>query len=317
MKTTTTFFAFVFFCTVCMAQNFNLSGHWTGFLGQDDKNYDFSMELDILQQGNIFTGTAKYVTGDGYAKYAIYNISGKISGDQLSLLDLDIVDENSNAGGSWYWCKKIGTARVTREGDSLKIAGSWENDNNQAYFGKELRRGYGCAPGVFKLTHFSPLRKIIPTQQPEKVITKQMPKVPLNAGVTTQSSSQKLTPSQSASKRNTKLKAIVEVESEDINLEFYDDNQVDGDTITVYFDNQLLIYKKQLSFSPLKCTVKIKRNKNHELIMFADNQGTFGENTAKLVVYEDGKVREISMHSNMQASQSLLFRRKDEDPAKP
>jgi len=295
----------------------DLNGHWTGLLGQSDKNYDFGMEVDITQHGNLFKGTAKYVTGDGLEKYAIYNISGEVTGNEVSLVDLDIIDENSNANGSWYWCKKIGTAKVSRKGDSLILSGTWKSDNYQAYFGKELRQGYGCAPGVFKLSLHSPIKKINLARTVKKPALKTVEKN--NHGVKPEIK-QNVAPvvaAQIAPRRNTKLKATIEVQSDNIELEFYDDNQIDGDTITVYFDGKLLIYQKPLSFSPLKCSLKVLRDTDHELIMFADNQGLFGENTAKLIIHDNGQAREISMHSSMKDSQSLIFRRNGTVARKP
>ncbi|KQR70153.1 hypothetical protein ASF92_09130 [Pedobacter sp. Leaf176] len=294
----------------------NLTGHWTGLLGQSDKTYDFSMEVDITQQGNLFKGIARYVTGDGHEKYAIYNISGKVTGNEVRFVDLNITDENSNTNGTWYWCKKIGIAKLKRVGDSLIISGTWENDNYQVYFGKELRQGYGCAPGVFKLSHYSPIKKTelvrVAIKPVFKTVEKNNEKVKLQIKKETL-----LKTAQIASKRNTKLKTTIEVQSDNIQLEFYDDNQIDGDTITVYFDGKALIYQKALSFSPLKCSLKIQRNTDHELIMFADNQGIFGENTAKLVIYDGSQAREVSMHSNMKESQSLIFRRNGAVVRKP
>jgi hypothetical protein len=77
----------------------------------------------------------------------------------------------------------------------------------------------------------------------------------------------------------------IKVDTGTIKLDFYDNAQVDGDSITVLVDKQVVLTHQRLSAKPLTTYVRIDLNNNfHEIEMVAENLGSIPPNTAILII---------------------------------
>jgi len=77
----------------------------------------------------------------------------------------------------------------------------------------------------------------------------------------------------------------IKVDTGTIRLDFYDNAQVDGDSITVLVDKQVVLTHQRLSAKPLTTYVKIDLNNTfHEIEMIAENLGSIPPNTAILII---------------------------------
>jgi hypothetical protein len=77
----------------------------------------------------------------------------------------------------------------------------------------------------------------------------------------------------------------VEVDSGELRLDFYDNAQVDGDSITVLVNNKRVVTSARLGIKPITIYVKVDlRNPFHEVEMLAENLGSIPPNTAMLIV---------------------------------
>lgn len=77
----------------------------------------------------------------------------------------------------------------------------------------------------------------------------------------------------------------IKVDTGTIKLEFYDNAQVDGDSITVLVDKQVVMTHQRLSAKPLTTYVKVDLNNTfHEIEMVAENLGSIPPNTAILII---------------------------------
>jgi len=107
---------------------------------------------------------------------------------------------------------------------------------------------------------------------------------------------------------NELMKSLV-VHDPDVTVKLYDNGEIDDDTISVFFDNKLVLSKKKLTASPL--TVKLKMDEqdaNHELVMVAENLGRIPPNTSLMIV-EAGEQRfEVRITSNEQKNAMVRFR---------
>jgi len=110
------------------------------------------------------------------------------------------------------------------------------------------------------------------------------------------------------SRTNELMKSLV-VHDPDVTVKLYDNGEIDDDTISVFFDNRLVLSKKKLTASPL--TVKLKmdeQDSNHELVMVAENLGRIPPNTSLMIV-EAGEQRfEVRITSNEQKNAMVRFR---------
>jgi hypothetical protein len=107
---------------------------------------------------------------------------------------------------------------------------------------------------------------------------------------------------------NELMKSLV-VSTQDVTVRLYDNGEIDDDTISIYYDNKLLLAHKRLSTTPI--TVKIKvddENEVHELVMVAENLGRIPPNTSLMVVDAGDKRFDVRITSTEQKNALVRFR---------
>ena len=108
-------------------------------------------------------------------------------------------------------------------------------------------------------------------------------------------------------RENSLVKKIITT-STDIKIELYDNGEIDGDTITVYHNNELVAFQKRLSDKPITINVKASpENAYHEFVMVADNLGRIPPNTALMVLTTGGKRYELFITSNEQKNAKVII----------
>ncbi|MGQ0737944.1 MAG: hypothetical protein ACT4OJ_02685 [Bacteroidota bacterium] len=112
-------------------------------------------------------------------------------------------------------------------------------------------------------------------------------------------------------KRSNELVKIFTVSEEDITVKLFDNGEIDGDTISVYLDNKLVLSSKRLSGSPLIVKIKMDEdNSEHELTMVAENLGSIPPNTSLMIV-EAGEQRfSVRITSTEQKNAVVRFKYK-------
>lgn len=121
----------------------------------------------------------------------------------------------------------------------------------------------------------------------------------------------KAKPPQRFETRINKVMDVINVEEEDLAVQLYDNGQIDGDTVTVTFNGEVLAYKKGLSAKPITINIKVKAGVDNELVMYAENLGAIPPNTALMVVWVDGKRYEVNISSDEKKNGSIIFRREN------
>jgi len=111
--------------------------------------------------------------------------------------------------------------------------------------------------------------------------------------------------------RETVLAQEIEVNSDSLQVDFYDNGEVDGDSISVFFNNQLLAFSQKLSTRSIHFNLVLDSSRVYnELTMFADNLGSIPPNTALMIVTDGNKQYQIRLSSNLQKNASVRIRRK-------
>ncbi len=100
------------------------------------------------------------------------------------------------------------------------------------------------------------------------------------------------------------------VSSDSLQVDFYDNGEIDGDSISVFFNDQLIAFNRILSTRSVHFDIVLDSSKEfNELSMFADNLGEIPPNTALMIV-QDGKKRyEIRLASNLESNATVRIRR--------
>lgn len=85
--------------------------------------------------------------------------------------------------------------------------------------------------------------------------------------------------------RKNELVKEIFVDTGRIKLDFYDNGQIDGDTISVYVNNSPVVSRQMLKAQPITTYIKIDlRRTVQEVIMVGENLGTIPPNTALMIV---------------------------------
>jgi hypothetical protein len=105
----------------------------------------------------------------------------------------------------------------------------------------------------------------------------------------------------------------LEVESDSLRIDFYDNGEVDGDSISVFFNDKLLASNQRLSTKAIQMMLALDPSKEiNEISMFADNLGTIPPNTALMIVYDGRRRYEIRLSSNLQQNGTVRIKRKSQ-----
>ncbi len=112
------------------------------------------------------------------------------------------------------------------------------------------------------------------------------------------------------SKRAIDVVDEIEIESDSITAIFYDNSEIDNDTISVFYNKNLIASKKMLSDKPMTFRLAINDTGISEINMYAENLGKLPPNTALLIVMDGEKRMEFNLLSNYIKSSTLRFRKK-------
>ena len=104
---------------------------------------------------------------------------------------------------------------------------------------------------------------------------------------------------------------VIELDVPQFKVELYDNGQVDGDTVSLFFNNKLMVAQKRLSTTPISLDLVLDRNKpDNELVMYAENLGSIPPNTALMVVTARDKRYEVNITSTEDVNGAVRFRLK-------
>ncbi|MEP7163608.1 MAG: hypothetical protein ABI741_02885 [Ferruginibacter sp.] len=109
-------------------------------------------------------------------------------------------------------------------------------------------------------------------------------------------------------KRENPVIKKIETAPAEMLIELYDNGQIDGDTVSIYHNNELIVSHAGLSEKPVRFKIKVDaKAPHHELIMVADNLGSIPPNTSLMIITANGKRYEIFISSSEQKNAKLLI----------
>ena len=111
-------------------------------------------------------------------------------------------------------------------------------------------------------------------------------------------------------KRENVLTETFIVDSEEARIEFYDNGQIDGDTISVYHNNKRIVNSKRLTYTPIVMQAHIDKDSLYEFIVVAENLGAVPPNTALVIISSGTKHYEINIASDEQRNAKIVLQYK-------
>jgi hypothetical protein len=108
--------------------------------------------------------------------------------------------------------------------------------------------------------------------------------------------------------RKNELVKEIRVDTGSIKIDFYDNGQIDGDTISVYVNNMPVVSNQRLGVKPVTINVKIDtRRTEQEVIMVGENLGTIPPNTALMIINANDKRYQLYLTSDEKKNAMVRF----------
>ncbi|MFN4314173.1 MAG: hypothetical protein ACK4E0_07765 [Chitinophagaceae bacterium] len=103
---------------------------------------------------------------------------------------------------------------------------------------------------------------------------------------------------------------LVSFKSDSLQLALYDNGEVDGDTVSVLLNGQVILEKQGLKTIAIKKTIQIPRGQDElTLVLFAENLGKYPPNTGLLVVRDGENVYQVRFSADLSQNATIIFRR--------
>jgi len=109
-------------------------------------------------------------------------------------------------------------------------------------------------------------------------------------------------------RRSNTLFKQIQTEPGEIVRNLYDNGEIDGDTVTIYHNNVLIVSKARLSQKPVTFRISIDpANPHHELVMVAENLGSIPPNTSLMVVTTGTNRYEVFTSATEERNAKVVF----------
>ena len=100
--------------------------------------------------------------------------------------------------------------------------------------------------------------------------------------------------------------------ADSLELTLYDNGEVDGDTVSVLLNGELILAKQGLKTTAIRKTIYVPSGKadSLNLVLYAENLGKYPPNTGLLVVHDGDDVYQVRFSADLQQNATIIFRRK-------
>ena len=112
--------------------------------------------------------------------------------------------------------------------------------------------------------------------------------------------------------RKSEFSQVVNFKSDSLQISLYDNGEIDGDTVSVFMNGEVLLSQQGLKASAIKKTIYLTPGQNDEftLVMFAESLGKYPPNTGLLVIRDGNDVYNLRFSSDFQKNAGIVFKRK-------
>jgi hypothetical protein len=146
-------------------------------------------------------------------------------------------------------------------------------------------------------------------------VAKPTPKLPVKEiPVTIKKPELALAPPPAAALANRKTEVIQNIffTSDSLVLSIYDNGTIDGDTVSVVLNGQVILARKGLTANAIRTTIPVTpaMGDSLQLVMYAENLGSIPPNTGLLIVQDGDQRYDIRFAGDMKKSSAVVLRRK-------
>ena len=104
--------------------------------------------------------------------------------------------------------------------------------------------------------------------------------------------------------RDVKVRSVIKVSDSVVTIRVYDAGAVDGDLVSLYFNESTIIENYELTKTPFVTTVTLTEGKNI-FVLHALNLGSIPPNTAGILIVEGSKIHKLNLESTLKSSGTI------------
>jgi hypothetical protein len=311
-----------------------VTGSWYGIAdatngGNNTNNY--LTELVIKQKGNEVEGVFGYYFRTGYQSYFVrgkYNAKTRV----LTITDIPVsYFKNRDIDGVVCPMNFSATLMVSKVKSSLN--GVFASHERYKYTCPELKVNFyldGAEKNQDSLirNNSSKIKKYWQPRNDELVVnTNDVVAAPVftqeveKKGVSKDSLDKKIAEEerkkalenlvQAFEQRKTILSNEIEVESDSIRISYYDNGDIDGDSISVFVNKVPVLTHQLLSDRALNMYMAMdSAHPVTEISMYAENLGKYPPNTALMIITDGDKRHEVFLSSSLTQNAAVRIKRK-------
>jgi hypothetical protein len=108
--------------------------------------------------------------------------------------------------------------------------------------------------------------------------------------------------------RTSVLLETYHITSPDILIELFDNGEIDGDRVTIYHNNQIIVSNQTLDKKPITLNIHADAgNREHEFVMVAENLGSIPPNSALMRVTAGKQSYKLAVKTDMKTNARIVF----------
>lgn len=104
----------------------------------------------------------------------------------------------------------------------------------------------------------------------------------------------------------------IEIHNDEVTIQVYDKNEVDGDSISLYYGDSLIVEHLAITHKKVSFTIKLDKSKPRQIVLYAENQGSTPPNTACIIIKDGRASTEVVLQSDFKYCDSVMLTYKEE-----
>ncbi|MEP6617084.1 MAG: hypothetical protein ABJA57_10915 [Ginsengibacter sp.] len=342
MKIFFTLLSLIFLHSSPRGQNFN--GQWkggftdnsSGYIGLGGNRIDYVLELDC-RGANVSGYSYTYFTEGPKRFYTICKLMGNLNRSTREISVTEFERTKYNTPPDFRNCFQTHRLKYMKDSENNEVLeGTWIPAPNQ-----HGDCGYGKTTLIRRIIQKMPMAtaKVAPrSTQPFRDMNKEFKQNPVKQKPVARVQNPKpskpkdqlakndairndvpyvlpvkpqeklIVPKTIFEKRAKALLKTIPIEDETFKVDLYDNGEIDGDSISVFYNGRLLLSHQRLSDKPITLKLAIDENNPvNELTMYAENLGEIPPNTALMVITDGDKRYEVRIISDTQKNGTIAF----------
>ena len=299
---------------IVLANGQSVTGSWYGRADAvlEGTHNNYLTELVIKQKGDDVEGVFAYYFKNMYQSFFVRGKYDKAT-RQLSINNIPVIHFRASSSNEMDCPMQFQATLIVSKAKS-SLTGFFYRPEKYKYTCPDLRVNYTLdnnennQDSILKNT--VAMMKIWAPLPEDVVINSNTSSSSSNNGHFSSESEESKLLEKYKSRKNI-LQQEITVKTDSVRISFFDNGDVDGDSISVFMNGRPILTNQELDTRAITLYVKLDTTKAvNEISMFAENLGKYPPNTALMVIFDGENRNEIYLSSSLTQNATVRIRRK-------